>query len=74
MPNDTPKNGTTYMEKWYEPTEENQGVALFATCQRHPEQCSKARVLTTKPDPKAQEPSPARNNTNPGVQRRADRN
>ena len=27
-------------------------------------QSSKARVLTSKPDPKAQEPSPARNNTN----------
>ena len=26
-------------------------------------QSSKARVLTNKPDPKAQEPSPARNNT-----------
>ena len=36
-------------------------------------QSSKARVLTSKPDPKAQEPSPARNNTSWTVEKIAPR-
>ena len=35
-------------------------------------QSSKARVLTSKPDPKAQEPSPACTNTKPGTSTLAD--